>query len=193
MLVRKLHSDPIFRDPIPDDITADVKIDPDHGRTGSPVVRLALQATARFGTRRDGLSMDTLTSAALAAARHAYAPYSGCRVGAAVRTASGQVFIGCNVENAAFPLTTCAERSAIAAAVVAEGTVCVIVAVAIHAENALGEVLSAAPCGGCRQCIMELGPTAMVGFTAEDGSSVQHPISELLPYSYKLLHLAGSP
>lgn len=132
--------------------------------------------------------MDELTSAARSAAGHAYAPYSGCRVGAAVRTARGQVFIGCNVENAAFPLSTCAERAAIAAAVVAEGDACQVVAVAIHAENAHDEVLSAAPCGGCRQCIQELGPAAMVSFTAEDGSRVSHPITALLPFVYKLLH-----
>src|SRR5690606_14014296 len=106
---------------------------------------------------KNGMIDGALIAGARNAAQHAYAPYSGSLVGAALRTARGGIYVGCNVENAAFPLTLCAERAAIAAAVLAEGRDCRIVEIAIHAEDARGEMLSAAPCGGCRQCIHEMG------------------------------------
>ena len=146
------------------------------------------------GPTHDAPSADVaeLIAAARAAARHAYAPYSGSRVGAALRTAQGRVHVGCNVENAAYPLSQCAERSAIAAAVVSEGEACRIVAIVIHAENAEGRTLSAAPCGGCRQCIHELGPEALVHFAGSDGRWLSQRITALLPHAYRLHCQAGN-
>jgi cytidine deaminase len=103
-------------------------------------------------------------------ALNAYAPYSSFRVGAALRTGSGGLYAGCNVENSAFPVGGCAERHAIAAAVAAEGQAMRIVAIAVAAFDPTGESVACAPCGACRQAIIEFGPTARVTFRsgAED-------------------------
>ena len=134
----------------------------------------------------NGMIDDALIARARNAAQNAYAPYSGSRVGAALRTALGGIHVGCNVENASFSLTLCAERSAIASAVAAEGPDCRILEIAICAEDAEGATLSAAPCGGCRQCIHELGPEARVHFTGVDGRWLTRPIDMLLPFAYRL-------
>lgn len=130
--------------------------------------------------------MHELQHAAERAAGHAYAPYSRFKVGAALRTARGQVFVGCNVENAAYPLGQCAERSAIAAAVGAEGADCEIIEVLIHAEDQHGQAQPAPPCGACRQCIHELGANAKVHFRESSGDWVARSIGELLPYAFRL-------
>src|ERR1700754_3730242 len=91
-----------------------------------------------------------LIQAAAGVAQHAHAPYSGFQVGAAVLTASGEIFGGCNVENASYGLTICAERSAVCAAVAAG-----------HKEMAAVAVVAsggASPCGACRQVLSEFGP-----------------------------------
>ena len=95
---------------------------------------------------------DPLIEAALAARSHAHAPYSRFAVGAAVRVASGRIFAGCNVENAAFPEGQCAEASAIGAMVTAGERAIVEIAVA-----GTGETLCT-PCGGCRQRLAEFAP-----------------------------------
>jgi cytidine deaminase len=130
---------------------------------------------------------DELTAAErhlIAAARdvsgRAYAPASGFAVGCAVLTGSGRTFVGCNVENASYGLTICAERAAIAAAVAAEGPRPRITAVAVHAYSA-----SCSPCGACRQVIAELGPEATVVYR-RDGRLVRRPIAELLPDAFTL-------
>lgn len=97
------------------------------------------------------MSDQTLLAHAWAARSFAYAPYSEFPVGAAVLTKSGKVFVGCNVENATYPLTICAERVAIANAVSAGHTD--IVAIAVVTDEHPG----AAPCGACRQVIYEFG------------------------------------
>ena len=95
--------------------------------------------------------MDPLTQAALDARAKAYAPYSKFPVGAAIRTDTGAVFAGCNVENAAYPEGTCAEAGAIAAMAMAGGRRIVEVVVAG------GGAMPCTPCGGCRQKIREFG------------------------------------
>jgi cytidine deaminase len=100
------------------------------------------------------------------AALKAYAPYSAFRVGAALRTVAGATFVGCNVENASFPVGGCAERHAIAAAVAAEGPDMRLAAIAVVALDPLGDVAVCAPCGACRQAILEFGPDAWVIFRA---------------------------
>jgi len=97
-----------------------------------------------------------LENAAREAAKASYAPYSKFAVGAAVLTASGEIFSGCNVENASYGLAICAERTAVFAAVTAGQRV--IKAVAVHTSTASPTM----PCGACRQVINEFGPDATV-------------------------------
>ena len=126
---------------------------------------------------------DSLLRAADEAARKAYAPYSGFRVGAALVTETGAVLTGCNVENASYPVGGCAERHAIAAAVAAEGPGMRIAAVAILALDPVGEPIACAPCGACRQAIVEFGSDAEVIFRSKD-DTVRVPASQLLPGAF---------
>ena len=128
----------------------------------------------------------SLLHAAELASRSAYAPYSRLHVGAAVRSASGAVYAGCNVENAAFPLGACAEANAIGAAVLAEGAGLRIAEVAISAREAEGRAVTIPPCGGCRQRIGEFGPHATVHFATEDGGVRTTTLNALLPESFQL-------
>jgi cytidine deaminase len=114
------------------------------------------------------------------AAASAYAPYSRFRVGAAVRTLAGGVFRGCNVENASYGLSVCAERSAVFAAVAAEGPGMRLDAVAVFAD-----ARSVPPCGACRQVIAEFGPESRVIFRS-GGELVVARVDELLPGRFEL-------
>jgi cytidine deaminase len=128
--------------------------------------------------------IDDLRQRALAAAAKAYAPYSGFLVGAAVLLEDdGVVTTGCNVENASFRLTTCAEQSAIAAAVALQGSAMRLRAVMIVNLNHA----ASPPCGGCRQTILEFGsPRTEVFFPAADDSEIQSTITDLLPHAFLL-------
>jgi cytidine deaminase (EC 3.5.4.5) len=97
-----------------------------------------------------------LVEAAVAAQALAYAPYSQFRVGAAVLTASGRIFKGANIENAAYPMTICAERVAIFSAYAAGERQIVALAVVTPTDDV------ASPCGACRQVIFELAPQSTV-------------------------------
>ena len=106
------------------------------------------------------------------AAAHAYAPYSEYRVGAVVRTTDGREFAGVNVENAAYPLGICAEKSAIVAA-----------AAAGYRPGDLAAIgINASPCGGCRQWLLEMGVERVV-FRSGDRVVTMTP-DELLPASF---------
>ena len=109
------------------------------------------------------------------ASASAYAPYSKFQVGAAIRTERGTVFQGCNVENASYGLTCCAERSAIFAAVAAEGGKMRVKEVAVYVEAA-----AASPCGACRQVIAEFGMNVRVLFS-RGSVIIDTTIAELLP------------
>ncbi len=112
----------------------------------------------------------------------AYAPYSQFKVGAAVLGATGRVYTGCNVENASYGLSICAERAAIFRAV-SEGELA-IRAVAI--SNSTGK--AAPPCGACRQVIAEFAPsddTVSVYVASEDGLE-SYTLDELLPRAFEL-------
>jgi cytidine deaminase len=120
-----------------------------------------------------------LVGVARAARRRAYAPYSGFRVGAAVR-AGGSVFAGANVENASFGLTVCAERAAVLAAV-------------LHGKRSLQEVAVASgtvpptpPCGMCLQALAEFGgPGLRVTLSGARGARVETTLGELLPRAFR--------
>jgi cytidine deaminase len=122
--------------------------------------------------------LDALLQAAREARERAYAPYSRFAVGAAVVTASGRVFPGCNIENAAYPSTICAERVALTSAYAAGERD--VVALAVVADTS-GPV---SPCGTCRQVIHELAPNASV-VLANMGDAVQFVTPrELLPFGF---------
>jgi len=117
------------------------------------------------------------------ARRRAYAPYSGYAVGAALLASSGRIYTGVNVENAAYPSGTCAERSA-AFHAVGRGERS-FEAVAVVTENGV------APCGACRQVLSEFGPEMIVLIADSDGRLVrQLKLSQLLPYAFGPQHLA---
>lgn len=127
-----------------------------------------------------------LLQAAQEAALRAYAPYSGFPVGAAILTERGEVFVGCNVENASYPLTMCAERIAVGSAI-SQGSG-KIVAVAISAPKAR----PCSPCGACRQVLYEFNPDMDV--ILDNGTDVPWtlPLTELLPYGFNHLSLENA-
>lgn len=129
---------------------------------------------------------EDLRDAAARVATQAYAPHSGYHVGAALRSTSGQTYVGCNVENASYPVSGCAERGAISAAVAAEGKGFKLQAIAVVALNDRGESLPVTPCGACRQMLVEFGADAKVGFSAADGRWQTVSAGDLLPYRFIL-------
>jgi cytidine deaminase len=116
-----------------------------------------------------------LYDAAVGVAGRAYAPYSKFHVGAAVRTRDGRVFLGVNVENAAYPLGICAEKAALSAAVTA----------GCRAGDFETIAITASPCGGCRQWLHELGLDRVV-YARGDGEVVATTPSDLLPDTFEL-------
>ncbi|UUV06971.1 MULTISPECIES: cytidine deaminase [Ruegeria] len=126
----------------------------------------------------------SLKDAALSVRENAYAPYSNFKVGAALRSSSGQVYSGCNVENVAYPEGTCAEAGAIAAMVAA-------------GEQELTEVYVVAsspqpvpPCGGCRQKLAEFGKRDVkVTLATVDGAEFETTIGDLLPGAFDASHM----
>lgn len=121
--------------------------------------------------------LPTLILAASAAAERAYVPYSHYKVGAALVTASGEVFTGCNIENASYPAAICAERTALVKAV-SEG----------HREFSQLVVVTrdgGAPCGVCRQMLFEFAPELPITLVRLDGSIVlQSQLNDLLRYGF---------
>lgn len=119
----------------------------------------------------------TLIAFAKEARRNAYAPYSRYPVGAALKTKKGRVFTGVNVENAAYPQTMCAERTAVFKAV-SEGER-EYIAIALVTEN------GGSPCGGCRQVLAEFGLDIVVLIADGEGNLVQETtVNELLPNAF---------
>ncbi len=124
---------------------------------------------------------ERLLRSARAAMKNAYAPYSKFRVGAAILTTGGDTFLGCNVENASYGMTNCAERTAIFAAVANLGPDIEIRAVAVTNDHGV----PCSPCGACRQVIYEFGPNAVVFFQGKK-SWKESPITSLLPEGFRL-------
>jgi cytidine deaminase len=123
------------------------------------------------------VSEDELIEAARAVRAKAYAPYSGFLVGAAVLTDTGQIHVGCNVENASYGATICAERSAISKMVASGETKIVTVAVFVD------DTEPAMPCGICRQVIAEFGPHAEI-ISATPRETKRSSIDRLLPDAF---------
>ncbi len=121
-----------------------------------------------------------LLDAARAAQGNAYVPYSRFPVGAALRTASGRVYAGANVENASFGLTRCAEQSAVQAMISAGEREFSEVVVVSSSET------PASPCGSCRQVLFEFSPSALVHMVNGAGQVVTTTVAELLPGGFRL-------
>jgi cytidine deaminase len=119
-----------------------------------------------------------LLDAARAAAARAYCPYSRFRVGAAVLTPAGAIYSGCNVENASYGLTICAERVAVGAMVAAGATELVAVAVWTPTPQ------PTTPCGACRQVLNEFGPAAQVICACDGVAQLRLTVAELLPAAF---------
>jgi len=130
-------------------------------------------------------ALQQLFAAAKAARANAYAPYSRFRVGAALRSESGSVHSGCNVENAAYPQGACAETGAISA-------------MALAGDRRIAEILVigdgealCTPCGGCRQRIREFAaPTTPIHIAGPEGVRASFTLAELLPESFGPDHLS---
>jgi len=134
-------------------------------------------------------TLDELVRAARTARAAAYAPYSRYRVGAAVLTATGRIFTGCNIENASYGLTVCAERVATWSAVAAGETTILAVAVATHN--------GATPCGACRQVLAEFAPgghspedDVQVIIALRQGQRTLGLFHDLLPNAFRPEHLS---
>ncbi|WP_177560548.1 cytidine deaminase [uncultured Phascolarctobacterium sp.] len=118
-----------------------------------------------------------LLAAALAARENAYAPYSKFKVGAAVETADGHIFTGCNVENASYGLTCCAERNAVFAAIGSGARSFKALCVVADTEEPV------APCGACRQVLAEF-PFEKIILANCKGLTKIMTVAELLPYGF---------
>ncbi|MCY4008140.1 MAG: cytidine deaminase [Anaerolineaceae bacterium] len=118
-----------------------------------------------------------LVELAIAVRERAYAPYSNYLVGAALRARDGRIFTGCNVENAAYPSTLCAERTALVKAVSEGAREFETIAVVALAKSG--------PCGGCLQMLYEFAPDLHFYMADPDGNvSISVPMKELLPYGF---------
>jgi cytidine deaminase len=128
-------------------------------------------------------SIEELLEAAKSVRKFAYARYSHFRVGSALRDDNGRVHVGCNVENAAYPQSSCAEANAIGA-MVATGGKRIETLVVVGGRDAIE---TCPPCGGCRQRILEFSDAAtrVVVVTAE-GGVVRYAMEQLLPVSFRL-------
>lgn len=136
------------------------------------------------------MDIEALVREARAARDRAYAPYSQFRVGAAVLTRSGRVFRGCNVENASYGLTLCAERVALALAVAEGCSRGEFTHLAVIADT----TEPVAPCGACRQVMMELaGPDLIVIQANLRGALSQLTMAALLPGAFALQPQASGP
>jgi cytidine deaminase len=129
----------------------------------------------------------SLVDAAAMVREKAYAPYSKFQVGAAIRSVEGNLHLGCNVENVAYPEGTCAEAGAIAAMIAAGDTR--IAEIAVIA----GGPLPVPPCGGCRQKLAEFADgNVAVTLASTSGQTVQTTVVDLLPGAFVAGHMEGS-
>ena len=123
-------------------------------------------------------SAQALRDAAAAAMSRAYAPYSDFRVGVALLAGDGTVVIGCNVENSSFPAGTCAERGALAAAVVAGHRIFTHLAIVTDADE------PTSPCGMCRQALVEFATDLQITSYTTSGAEASWSLADLLPHPF---------
>ena len=130
----------------------------------------------------DPTTAQELVNQAIEAREKAYAPYSKFKVGAAILTKSGTVFPGCNIENASYGATICAERSAVCNMIANGGADPIAIAICYNEEE------FAVPCGICRQVLSEFSPKGdlIILMAKTDGSYQKTTLSTLLPASFKL-------
>lgn len=131
--------------------------------------------------------MSELEKSATEAMAQAYAPYSGFQVGAALEADDGRVFTGCNVENASYPVTVCAERVALGAAVVAGASTFRRVVIVSSGRRV------ASPCGMCRQALAEFGLDLEVVSLTVGGERSSWALRDLLPEAFDLRDVQGGP
>ncbi|MCL4156269.1 UNVERIFIED_CONTAM: hypothetical protein GTU68_058930 [Idotea baltica] len=134
---------------------------------------------------RQSVSRADLLQAARAVAKRAHSPYSEVCVGAVLLDSQGNTFEGCNVENASYGLTICAERNAIGRAVADGAADLVAVAIATNQDRLL------TPCGACRQVLMEFAPNLVVVCVGTTDEALEWTLSELLPSAFHKGDLPG--
>lgn len=129
------------------------------------------------------MTAEELINAALKVRQHAYCPFSGYAVGAALVDENGATHVGCNVENSSYPEGTCAEAGAIASMIASGARRIAIIAIAGGHET----VENCTPCGGCRQKIAEFADTdTRILLAAPDGDVHEHSVESLLPLGFRL-------
>jgi cytidine deaminase len=130
--------------------------------------------------KRDSTPQTSLREAAMRALDNAYAPYSNFRVGAALRTRTGEVITGSNMENSAYGLAICAETLAVASAVSQGLTDFEEIAIATDDSE------PTPPCGACRQVLNEFAPSIKISSYTRDGKEAAWTLDELLPHAFVL-------
>ena len=130
--------------------------------------------------KRESGQKASLREAALRALDNAYAPYSNFRVGAALRTSSGEVITGCNMENSAYGLAICAETLAVASAVSQGLTDFDEIAIATDDSD------PTPPCGACRQVLNEFAPSIKISSYTREGKEATWTLDQLLPHAFVL-------
>ncbi len=123
-------------------------------------------------------SVESVRAIALAAMERAYAPYSQFRVGAALVGVDGTVFMGCNVENSAYPAGICAERSALSAAVAGGVKQFAMLVIVSEADD------PTPPCGMCRQALVEFAPALAIVRCTQHGGQAEWTLATLLPQPF---------
>jgi homotetrameric cytidine deaminase len=136
-----------------------------------------------FSNQLSAQTAQLLFTAAEEAAQHAYAPYSHFAVGASVLVASGEIITGANVENASYGLTVCAERNALARAVLQHGPKSAVAMAIMAPSQPHGAVL---PCGACLQVMQELmvGTAVVLVYDKITGNQTRFPLQQLFPFPF---------
>lgn len=158
---------------------------PSRARGDDSAERNRAGRSARGEENPQGHEDRALRERALAAMERAYAPYSSFQVGAALLGSDGSITEACNVENAAFPAGTCAERAALASAVARGVRSFRTLAIASSADD------PTPPCGMCRQALIEFSPELEIVSVTRGGKEARWRLSELLPEAFTPRSLAG--